>query len=259
MSMDALHQLELERIMQPVPRDAHVVPVSFPVTSFGDPRGARLATLGTNPGIFEFTKLYRSYSILSHGYKRLVDRELLGLGPWEVPSLEQAKQILQGNHRYFHTNPYMTSFAHLEDLGLRLLGLSYKDGTLVHIDLVQWATDPPWQFISEKQPKAKLLAEGLEYVLQLVKLSSFECIIIPSQDVFNALKRQKAISVVDVASAESSPGRVNFYTGDLAGTPFISWGISAPNNVLAQEQTAKISARVREFVSGLSDQQRSTS
>jgi len=233
--------------MRPVPRDAHVVPVSFPITSFGDPRSARVATLSINPSVIEFTKSDKSHSVLPEGEKRFVDRETLGLSQFDVPARAQAEQILAGNHNYFHAHPYKTWFDWLENHVLSPIGASFHDGSAVHLDLVQWATDPVWSKIPDKNVRAKLIADDLPFLKQLLELTNFDALYLNGRTVYETIKKT---SLFDVQTEEKVliGGRpVTFWTGYAANTPFLCWSKFISDYGTTTVQREAISERVRAF------------
>lgn len=72
-------QLLIDRIRRPRPDGLAIVQGSLPVTSFGDPRSARVASVGINPSVSEFCSGKKGKPLLEPGKKRFVDREILGL------------------------------------------------------------------------------------------------------------------------------------------------------------------------------------
>jgi hypothetical protein len=242
-----LDELLIERIMRPVPRDAHIVPVSFPITSFGDPSSARVATLSINPSVIEYTKLFRGHAILPVGAKRLIDRETLNLGQLEIPSLEQSRAILDGNHAYFRNNPYFQWFKWLQDWVLSPIGASFHDGSAVHLDLVQWATDPVWSKIPDKDVRSKLIADDLPFLKQLLELTNFDALYLNGRTVYETIKKT---SLFDVQTEEKVliGGRpVTFWTGYAANTPFLCWSKFISDYGTTTVQREATSERVRAF------------
>lgn len=250
MSTDALRQLELERIMRPVPLDAHVVPVSFPITSFGDPGKARVATLSINPSVIEFTKSNKSHTVLPEGEKRFIDRETLGLGEFDVPNEDQARRILEGNHRYFLVNPYSTWFDWLDKYVLVQVGTSFKSGTAVHLDLVQWATDPVWSRIKSKDVRERLVADDLGFLERLLELSSFEYLFLNGRTVYETIMKTNLFNIEAEDKVFVEGKAVTFWTGNAAGIPFLCWSKFISHYGTTTLQREAISERVRGFTRG---------
>ena len=86
-------------------------PSQWPIPFFGNPRGARVATVGVNPssGEFHFSRNWRAVDSVTDWKKRLRDY----FKPPPPP------------HKWFE--PWRT--------GLALLGVSYENGTATHLDV----------------------------------------------------------------------------------------------------------------------------
>jgi hypothetical protein len=128
------------RLRRPAPVGHAVVEGSLPVVSFGDYRGATVATLALNPSSIEF--LDGSAHWLPDDQRRLASLHSLGLGhPEDLTDADVARAFDESN-TYFGRNPYQQWFHWLETM-LQATGLgSYHAGTACHLDLVQWATRP---------------------------------------------------------------------------------------------------------------------
>ena len=134
----------LERLQRQIPPDCCVVPDSYPVIANGDPGLARIATIGLNPG---------------------------GATPYNDAA---AEEVWEGQKRYFQENRYRY-FTHLERV-LNACGASYggkydvEDKYAIracNLDLVNWATDPPWSSVPWESQR-KLLDADHEFFTTLV-------------------------------------------------------------------------------------------
>ena len=216
-------ELLLERIMQPVPADSHVVPVSLPVTSFGNPNTARVATISINPSVNEFCKSGSAHPPLPESEKRFVDRETLGLGEHDVPTLDQARQVLEGNHNYFKVNPYHW-FNTLEEWILKPIGASYHDGSATHLDLVQWATHPVWSGITSKVTQEALIGQDLPFLTRLIAAGNFELLLINGVTTQETLSSHADLEIHQTETWKlAGHNSTTVWAGEFAGTPFISW------------------------------------
>jgi hypothetical protein len=233
--------------MRPVLRDAHVVPVSFPITSFGDPRAARVATLSINPSVIEFTRSDKAHTVLPEGEKRFVDRETLGLSQFDVPTRAQAEQILAGNHNYFRAHPYKKWFDWLENYVLSPIGASFHDGSAVHLDLVQWATYPVWSEISSREVQAQLIADDLQFLTRLLELARFDALFLNGRTVHDTIKKTDLFHIQTEEKIFVAGKAVTFWTGVAAGIPFLCWSKFISDNRTTPAQRLAISHRVREF------------
>lgn len=217
------HELLLNRIMQPVPAHSCVVPVSLPVTSFGDPNTARVATISINPSVNEFCRASGDHPPLPAEEKRFVDRETLGLSEHEIPTREQAEQVLQSNYDYFKKNPYHW-FNALEKWILKPLGASYDDGSATHLDLVQWATHPVWSGIKDTATQEALISQDLPFLTELITTGEFELLLINGVKAFDTLNAHDALQVERTESwKRAGHTSTTMWAGHFAGTPFIAW------------------------------------
>jgi hypothetical protein len=240
-------QLLLDRILKPGPANSHVVPVSLPITSFGDPNRARVATISINPSVNEFCLNTAAHPVLPQGKKRFVDREVLGLVDDQVPTLDQARQILQGNHDYFQNNPYGW-FNYLQTWILDPLGASYEGGSAVHLDLVQWATNPVWSKIEDERTKHALITDDVEFLAELLKYKKYEMLLLNGRTVFDSFNYHDLFVVEETHELTSAGSKTTIWTGHAAGTPFVCWSRflqAAIKNEVRQE----ISDWVRAYMS----------
>ncbi len=153
------------RLRREPPPGCFVVPGSTPVVAFGDPRTARVATLGLNPSRLEF--LDRQGRELDGTARRFETLDSLG-----VPSLAAAdgrtvERTFEACCAYFHRNPLRAWFDQL-DAVLGTVGASYYAGTACHLDLVQWGTDPTWGRLPP-ETRERLLAEDVPFMLEQLR------------------------------------------------------------------------------------------
>lgn len=215
-------ELLLERIIQPVPVDAHVVPVSLPVTNFGDPNTARVATISINPSVVEFCTNTRGNPVLPAHKKRFVDRETLGIGEHDIPTLDQARQVLASNHNYFNNNPYGW-FNQLQRWVLNPLNASYADASAVHLDLVQWATNPVWSGITNEDTKTRLITEDIGFLAQLLEHKTYDLLLLNGRTVHDTFTYHDLFTVEHTIELKRAGRTTTIWTGHAAGTPFICW------------------------------------
>lgn len=239
-------QLLLDRIIKPVPANSHVVPVSFPITSFGDPNTARVATISINPSVNEFCLNTAAHPVLPHGKKRFVDREVLGLGESDVPNLDQARRILESNHDYFQNHPYGW-FNSLQKWILDPLGASYQDGSAVHLDLVQWATKPVWSQITDERTKHALIKDDVEFLAAMLKLKNFEMLLLNGRTVYDSFSYHDLFVVEETHHLTSAGSKTTIWTGHAAGTPFVCWSRFL-QAALKNEERQEISDWVRRYM-----------
>jgi hypothetical protein len=225
--------LLIERIRSPKPNSQVIVAESFPVTSFGDINLARTVTVGINPSVDEFRSRAKGRPVLSAGAKRFVDREVLDLGNNEVPTVSEAKRILEGNHRYFDVNPYHW-FNGLQDYALDSFGLSFRNGTTAHLDLVQWATQPVWRGISEPGLKTKLVETDREFLREVLLQKSPELVLLNGAFVSDEFTRQGLFKRERETQVKGADRKLVIIEGTVLGAPAIGWNM----NIQAQNTNA---------------------
>lgn len=162
-----------------------IVEGSTPVIYFGDFRSARVATLGINPSNREFEE---DSELLKGDRRRLSTLESLGANSLESLTEEQVHQVVQDCDNYFQNpNYYRGWFDQIEAVIKPGLGVSFFDGSACHLDLVQWATSGKWGNLEPKD-KSRLLDEGRNHLLNLLKNSQISLVIVNGKSVWNELK-----------------------------------------------------------------------
>ena len=225
--------LLIHRIRSPKPNSQVIVAESFPVTSFGDINSARTVTVGINPSVDEFRSRAKGRPVLSAHAKRFVDREVLGVGDDELPTVGEAKRILEGNHRYFDLNPYHW-FNGLQKYALDSFGLSFQNGTTAHLDLVQWATQPVWRRISEPGLKTKLVETDREFLREVLVQKAPELVLLNGAFVSGEFTRQGLFKVERETEIKGAERKLMIVEGTVLGAPAIGWNM----NIQAQNTAA---------------------
>lgn len=231
-------QLLIERIRRPRPTWAPVVNGSLPVTSFGDPRRARVASVGINPSVNEFKASSKTQNLLPPAEKRFADREALELREDDVPSLEQARQMMDSCHRYFAINPYKW-FTPMEKHVAKPLGASYFDGSAVHLDLIQWATDPVWQNIDSVETRERLVRDDLPFLQALIGSSDFELIVLNGRTVVEAFLDHEMFAVDHRDQiAFGGTKKSTRWWGTVGGIRALGWSLNVPDSRTSNAQRA---------------------
>src|ERR1700730_7591746 len=170
-------------VRRPVPV-AEVVHGTTPVLSFGDPRHARVATLGINPSGREFVE---NGQLLAGAQRRLATLESLGAQTTLLLSEEQVRTVIEECASYFHPdrNPYRRWFDTLDQVLRTGLGVSYYDGSACHLDLVQWATDPVLGNLPDRGVKQALLMEGLPHLRNQLKFGKIRLVLLNGREVLD--------------------------------------------------------------------------
>lgn len=146
----------LEYIKQPIPQNENmkIVEHSVPVPFFGNIERARVATISINPSNLEFED--KSGNLLQMPHKRFADRVFLSEKDTDTLSENHAKGVYESLCGYFRNKPYKTWFDRLEKNVEEILGGSYYDGTMVHLDIYPWATKKKWSKLRAAEKKQAL-------------------------------------------------------------------------------------------------------
>lgn len=210
-----------ERIRQIPPPDLHIVSGSTPVVAFGNPKKARVATLGLNPSKHEF--LNKNGEELVENERRLETLNSLGLQDLNNISDQQVEQIWQSCNNYFSRNPYQW-FDPLEKI-LKHFNVSYYSGTACHLDLVQWATNSAWSKLSKSIQKNLILQDKNFLNKQLIH-ENIEILLLNGRSVINNFQNIFECHLNEDTKLEENQLNSKIYQGRLLGIKVIGWSIN---------------------------------
>lgn len=189
----SIDPIDLERLRRPPV--AHTVSGSLPVLSFGDLTGASVATVGINPSWAEFADLNRAGNLIErHGAARRFET-LASLGALDRAALsdDQCAGALATMRRYFAPGgcAYWSWFGHLERV-LAGMGLSYRDGTASHLDIIQEATYPGWSRLLTLSPgeATALWQADLPFLMRQIAGSHVRLVLANGRSVLDVLVRE---------------------------------------------------------------------
>lgn len=198
---------------------------STPVVAFGDPEVARVATLGINPSIREF-RTPRGW--LDGPQRRLATLKSLDATRTENLSDKQVAQVVADCANYFQRNPYLQWFTPLDIVLQKGLGVSYFDQTACHLDLVQWATDPVWSKIPDRQARRQLLDDGVEHLRAQLHKSVVDTVVVNGDAVWKQLIATDSVSVTHEESLafgnQQSTTKLRVAKG--SGVRFFGWTLN---------------------------------
>ncbi len=137
-----------ERLRQP--EFPSTVPRSLPVLFFGDILTANAATIALNPSWKEY--LNPDGEELRGSERRLETLTSLRASSRAALKDEHCYRAIRRMLDYFSINPYFGYFGRLNRAASGM-ELDYGEGTLVHLDLVQEATQPAWSGLRRKAPE----------------------------------------------------------------------------------------------------------
>lgn len=179
------------------PASTPVVPQTTPVVAFGNPELAAVATLGINPSASEFLK---DGKLLSGQHRRLATLASLNAHRLDLLDDAQVATVIAECAAYFQRRPYRRWFNPLNQLLRISTTTSYYDGTACHLDLVQWATDPVWRRIANKQVRRLLLDEGLPHLRALLGRDNVQLVLLNGRQVINEVEGAGLVTLCEVGT-----------------------------------------------------------
>lgn len=247
----------IKRAMAEYPNISELVKGSTPVVSFGYPAPAKVVTIGINPSSNEFQKSGKSKDLLSFPKKRLIDSEVLGIPSSQRLTREQAIAVIEGCYEYFYMrehNPYMTWFKHLNENINKHFGADYLDGSAVHLDLVQWATDPVWGNIKSPAIKSELLAADAEFLRYQMGVKRYDIVFMNGSQVTEQLIETKIVelSLTKEFAYKTKSGKskkLEFYSGWTAnGSLALGWSRTFPGHYISADALPTVIQEFHRFM-----------
>jgi hypothetical protein len=221
-----LEQILIDRIKKPVPPGYSIQPGSVPIVFFGDFEKAEACTIGINPGD-EFSKpRCKKHTDGEHPASRrpFEDGEELSPG--------HCKKVIDYCVEYFNEKyPFNSDdrfFKNLETVCSGFGAYSYNEGSLVHLDLVQWATTCTWNEVPEEK-RNQMIKDDSAFLRKLLSYRRFKHIFINGSSarkaVFEALQITKMtaenVSVNIQVNCTTARYGQNEETSIIAWNPFV--------------------------------------
>ncbi len=246
----------IERIRKPYPEGTPVVTSSTPVVSFGNPKISCIATVGINPSRREFEGAVKG-KLLERPNKRLVDLVEIGANSCDTMSLDQARQVLEGCFDYFQESTYLSEwFDPLEKVVLNPIDASYFGKaihTAVHLDLVQWSTDPVWSGISDREMAKQLLEEDADFLRQQLDAYDFKYVFLNGREVCEQVQKLGIYLLTQVGELRwdsgGLPRTTKIFTGiGPNGEIVVGWSLNIQNIRASQEERARVLTELTNWV-----------
>jgi len=232
-----------ERIKRVPPADCDVMPTSTPVVSFGDPGGARVATLGLNPSRIEFEE--RGVE-LDGRLRRFETLKSLGLASLADAPDDLVDRVWQRCASYFDGNPYMKWFSRLEEM-LGGVGASYLDGSACHLDLSQWATDPTWNGL-QPTARARLVSEDVPFLKEQLRREEIALLLLNGRSVLREVVSHLGVTLRREQDVADGSVNASVYTGTFAGMRVIGWSTNLQSSFgVTREFRQKLRERLAEL------------
>lgn len=179
---------------------------TLPVLFFGDLPCASIATIGLNPSHREYADARGQ--LLSGSKQRFATLPSLGADSRASLSDAQCDVALELMRRYHEpTRPVYGWFRGLNRV-VAGLGGSFVDGSAVHLDLVQEATNPTWSNLPVHE-REELLAADLEFLEWQLRTFGVRTVICTSKMVGTTLRPRFDVEVL----AEGILERIRWWVG----------------------------------------------
>lgn len=239
----------IARTMQPYPKSAPVVAGSTPVVYFGNPIKSSVVTLGINPSFEEFQD--KDKKTLPAWEKRLVDHETLNGDFREGLTREQAIEVVNGCNYYFERNPYGW-FDEIEKVALAPIGHSYRNGSAAHLDVIQWATDPVWSKIENKEECKSMLEADADFLRFQLSSYGFSFVLMNGGTVIEQVKSLGLVDLEEVGSVSFGHGasRSKLWRGELGDKTFLGWNLNIQRHETTQKNKEELSQWIAEQYEG---------
>jgi hypothetical protein len=244
LTLPQIEERLIERIRQPYPKNAPIVPGSTPVVSFGNPIKSTVVTLGINPSYEEFQDSNKQ--TLGFGQKRLTDHETLMGDYSEGLSYEQALQVLLGCYQYFERSPYQW-FSEIEKVVLKPFHFSYQSGSAAHLDIIQWATDPVWSKIESKQDCQEMLDGDADFLRFQLGAYEFKYVLMNGKTV---IEQVQSLGIVDLREAGTisfgnGEARSKLWSGQVGNKTFLGWNLNIQRHETTERNKTELTDWLR--------------
>ncbi len=160
-----------------LPETSYTVADSLPILFFGNLFKAKVASIGLNPSGKEY--LGPNGELLYGKSRRFETLSALRATSRQALSEDQCNLAIRRMLAYFNEGrSYDAWFNHLGRVA-RGMGLSYIEGDMVHLDLVQEATQPTWSSLREvsRSEARNLLERDVPFLRRLMQEFSFEAVL----------------------------------------------------------------------------------
>jgi hypothetical protein len=173
---------------------------SLPVLFFGDVAAARVATVGLNPSDREY--LSDSGSLLDGAAQRFATLASLRAADRASLTDTQCEEAIEWMRHYFDPGrPVYSSYFLTLGHFLNGWGVDFTDGTAVHLDVVQEATQPRWSGLARAARQA-LVGTDLPFLAEQVRLLGVHAVICTGATVSSLVKAQLGVEVRGTGTLE---------------------------------------------------------
>jgi len=176
------------------PATPRTVPGSLPVLFFGDLYSASIATVGLNPSNQEYTD--KRGVLLSGARQRFATLDSLGAADRSALTDAQCDEAIEWMRNYFGDGKPVYRWFNAHARVTDGLGVSFKDGSAAHIDLVQESTYLTWSTLHETVHD-ELLRSDLPFLRWQLSSFGLRAIICTSKTVSRHIRSLFDIAIAD--------------------------------------------------------------
>jgi hypothetical protein len=177
--------------------------------------------VGINPSSREFVG--DDGLLLTGDLRRLATTDSIGVAPGRELSVEQARAVVEDCNGYFARNPYRRWFNRLDRVLTSALGVGYHAGTACHLDLIQWATDPAWGQLHDRETKRLLLEEGRPHLQALLALANLRVVVLNGQSVIDHVTQLGLCPLEEVARVKRDRDTCRLVLGQREEVTYVGW------------------------------------
>ncbi|UTC65117.1 hypothetical protein E4O00_02790 [Treponema sp. OMZ 788] len=233
----------LNLVCKPINPKLQITKKSTPIPFFGNYKKAKVYTISLNPSDREFYD--KKNNLLIGEKKRLCSREVFGKKDEDSLSENEGFQVLEACEKYFDNNPYRSWFDKFNRFLLSFdSSYSYYEGTVVALDLVQWATTAKWSALQE-DIKNKLLESSLPYLKKLFARRNIDKIFLNGKTVYSVIKKELNCNFIE-KSIKIKEKNIKVYLGRFNNIDVIGWNIYLQSQIgLSSNDIINIGSLIR--------------
>jgi len=238
----------IERIKRKIEPEMCILPQSTPVIYFGNYDTAKACTVSLNPSDKEFVD--NSGILLDNkSRERLYSRKKLNKSDNDELTDDEAKTVLKYCINYFSIRPYIRWFNPFDKFINYYGGYSYYDGSCVHLDLVQWATDKKWSNIPEN-----IINKHIESdlpVLRYLLNKNFEIMFLNGKTVINNISECLNIKLNKKRMTYEVNGKnkkLDIYHGSYKNIEVLGWNLDLQHSFGGNDEKIIISDSIKNIL-----------
>jgi RNase P/RNase MRP subunit p29 len=238
--MRTIKDFIIEYTQKPLPCGLDIVEQSVPICFFGNIETAKVATIGINPAPDAFEKK-----------SPLPNRVNFNTTDNNFLSIENATHVYNAMLTYFN-RPYKTYhrfFKRLETFVAPVFNCHYLDGTMVHLDIVPWATNKKWTEIP-KSIKKVFIEEYKGLFVRIINENDIKIFFVNGKAVKNQLQEVLKLDWED-KKIKTGKNNTTVSIAQKNGKTFLASSRFTSNDHLKKHDREQIQQTMREFLGHL--------